>query len=282
MRRLVRWIRPIAAAAFCAAPPLAANVRAASVSIDYGLYLAGLPIGSAEVKGNFEGTRYRLEMQARLSGLGALVGGEGGATASGSLTTERPTSSGFAARARTSAGERTLRMAIVNGNAVTVSVDPPLEPKLDKVPVAEAHKRAIIDPLSAVIAPVVRGPLMEPANCNRTVPVFDGGSRFNMVLSYAGTQQVEKPGYSGPVLVCNVRYVPISGHRLHRPAVKFMQENRDMSVWLVPVEGARVLVPLRISIRTMIGTSVVEATRVAFDGAQVIPTSARRLRARAQ
>ena len=277
--RLLRRIRPVCSAAVLAAGlALAAPAAAATLSVDYGLYLAGIPIGSAEVKGNFEGTQYRLELQARLSGLGALVGGEGGASAAGSVTSARPTPSAFAARARTSAGERTLRMGLVNGNAVAVSIEPPLEPKLDKVPVAEVHKRAIIDPLSAVIAPVMRGSLMEPANCNRTVPVFDGGARFDMVLSYAGTQQVEKPGYSGPVLVCNVRYVPIAGHRPNRPATRFMQENRDMSVWLVPVEGARVLVPLRISVRTMIGTSVVEATRIAFDGAQIIPTSGRRLR----
>ena len=79
------------------------------------------------------------------------------------------------------------------------------------------------------------------------------------------------------MLVCNVRYVPIAGHRLHRPATKFMQENRDMSVWLAPVEGARVLVPFRISIRTMIGTSVVEATRWGYDGPQIVPTSGQRL-----
>ena len=55
------------------------------------------------------------------------------------------------------------------------------------------------------------------------------------------------------MLVCNARYVPIAGHRALRPATKFMEENKDMSVWLAPVEGQRVLVPLRIAVRTMIG-----------------------------
>jgi hypothetical protein len=268
----------LAAAMLCALPLAAADAQAVTLDVDYRLYLAGIPIGSAEVKGTFEGTQYRLELQARLTGLGALVGGDGSATASGSMTSARQTPSAFAARARTSAGERTLRIGLVNGSAVAVSIDPPLEPKLDKVPLAEAHKRAIIDPLSAVIAPVVRGALTEPANCNRTIPIFDGGTRFDMVLSYAGTRTVEKPGYSGPVLVCNVRYVPIAGHRPNRPGTKFMQENRDISVWLAPVEGARVLVPLRVSLKTMIGTSVAEATRFSSDGPQIVPASARRLR----
>jgi Protein of unknown function (DUF3108) len=267
-----------ALAAAIALPLAAPEARAVTLNVDYRLYLAGIPIGSAEVKGTFEGAQYRLELQARLTGLGALVGGDGSATAAGSMTSARPTPSAFAARARTSAGERTLRMGLVGGNAVAVSIEPPLEPKLDKVPLGEIHKRAIIDPLSAVLAPVVRGSLTDPSNCNRTVPIFDGGMRFDMVLSYAGTREVEKPGYSGPVLVCSVRYVPIAGHRPNRPATRFMQENRDISVWLAPVEGARVLVPIRISLRTMIGTSVAEATRFASDGPQIVPVSARRLR----
>ena len=81
------------------------------------------------------------------------------------------------------------------------------------------------------------------------------------MLSYGETRQVEKPGYSGPVLVCNARYVAIAGHRPDRPGVKFMEDNRDMSVWLAPVEGTRVLVPMRIAVRTTLGTNIIEATR---------------------
>ena len=55
--------------------------------------------------------------------------------------------------------------------------------------------------------------------------------------------------------------VAIAGHRPDRPGVKFMEENRDMSVWLAPVEGTRVLVPMRISVRTTLGTNIIEATR---------------------
>ena len=87
------------------------------------------------------------------------------------------------------------------------------------------------------------------------------------MLSYAETRQVEKPGYRGPVLVCNVRYVAIAGHRPDRPGTRFMEENRDMSVWLAPIEGTRVLFPMRISVRTMAGVSVIEATRWAATAA---------------
>ena len=126
----------------------------------------------------------------------------------------------------------------------------------------EAQTRGIVDPLSGMVA-VAANPArpQDAANCNRTIPVFDGTQRFNIVLSFAETRLVRKPSFTGNVLVCNIRYVPIAGHRTLRPSVKFMAENRDMSVWLAPVAGTRFLLPIRISVRTMIGTSVVEAER---------------------
>ena len=87
---------------------------------------------------------------------------------------------------------------------------------------------------------------------------------------------MDKPGYKGPVLVCKARYVPISGHRALRPATKFMEENKDMSVWLVPLEGQRLLVPVRIAVRTMIGLSVVEASHWAMEGEAKVVVDFRR------
>jgi hypothetical protein len=53
-----------------------------------------------------------------------------------------------------------------------------------------------------------------------------------------------------------------------------MTENKDMSVWLAPLDRQRLLVPLRVSVRTMIGVSVVEASRWSFDdGAKAVPIS---------
>lgn len=36
-----------------------------------------------------------------------------------------------------------------------------------------------------------------------------------------------------------------------------------MEAWLAPVEGTRLLVPVKISVRTMIGTTIIDATKVA-------------------
>lgn len=240
----------------------AAVAQATTLKIDYRITLAGLTIGNADYTGTFEGERYALSLTGQLTGLaGAMAGGgSGGASSSGSFVGTRLVPGGFSATGRSGSGQRTVRMGVQGGNVVAVAIDPPFEPRPDRVPLSAANQRGIIDPLSGLVAVATnQAKTDDTQNCNRTIPVFDGTQRFNIVLSYAETRAVERPGYSGKVLVCNARYVPIAGHRTERPSVKFMSENRDMSVWLAPVAGTRVLVPLRISVRTQIGTSVIEA-----------------------
>jgi hypothetical protein len=242
-------------------------VQATSLDVDYTISLMGLPLGNADLKASFTGSRYNMQMNARLTGLiGMVTSGKGSGTASGQMGATRPVPSAFAVSSRNSSDQRLVRMGLSGGDVAAVEIDPPLEPKADRVPVNQDHKRAVLDPMSALLMPVTaRGGPLDPANCNRTLPIFDGAARFNIVLSYAGTKEFKKPGFDGQALVCHARYMPIAGHRAKRPAVKFMQENRDMSVWLAPLGGPQVLVPLRVSVKTMIGTSVVEASTIKID-----------------
>ena len=239
-----------------------------AVTVDYGIALAGIPIGTAQLSSALQGSRYSLGVSAQLTGLaGAVTGGQGSAQAGGSLA-DRPRPNGFSIATRTSTSGIAVRMSMSNGNVSRAEITPPLVDMSDRVPVTAAAKHGIVDPASALLMPsVARGELTDPANCNRTLPIFDGATRFNVVLSYAETRQVAKPGYSGPVLVCNARYVAIGGHRPDRPGVRFMEENRDMSVWLAPVEGANVLLPIRISVAPQVGTNIIEATRWVRSGA---------------
>lgn len=238
------------------------SAQAAQFRADYTVTLAGLLIGNGAIEGSFEDSRYDVKLSGRMTGVvGALSGGSrGGATARGTVAGTRLVSSGFSASAASGSSSRTVQVGVANGNVTSVSIEPPFEERPGRVPLTEASKRNIVDPVSGLVA-VAADPAKpyEPANCSRTVPVFDGSQRFDVVLNYAGTRVVRKPGFTGNVLVCSIRYVPIAGHRVDRPSVQFMRDNRDMSVWLAPVEGTRMLVPIRISLETMLGTSVVEA-----------------------
>lgn len=250
---------------------LAAPAHAADVKVDYAISLIGLTIGSANLQAKVDANRYDLAMQAKLTGLaGAVTGGRGAATATGTLAGGRIAPQTFAVTSQAGEDSRTVRMAVAGNVVQAVEIVPPLEEKPDRVPVKPVHKRGVLDPMGALLMPVAsRVDVTDPSVCNRTIPIFDGASRFDVVLSSAGTKDVETPGYKGKVAVCRARYVPVAGHRPERPATKFMVENRDMEAWLLPVGKSRFFLPLRVSIKTMIGTTVLEATRFAVDGAEL-------------
>jgi hypothetical protein len=131
---------------------------------------------------------------------------------------------------------------------------------------SDKDTRNIVDPVGAFVIPApIDAPPTSPAVCNRTLPVFDGYTRFDITLAYVGERKVKTKGYSGPVAICSVRYTPIAGHRRDRPATKYMADNKDIEIWLAPVAGANALMPYRVSVRTMIGTVTGEATEFRVD-----------------
>lgn len=255
------------AAAFVLALGLVPSAgSAATLRAEYTLSLAGFTLGTAKLRAAIDAGRYTIQADAKLTGLAALTGGKGGASAEGALGAARPLPASFTIQGRSGREQRRLQMGLSAGNVSGIEIVPPFEPKVDRVPLEETHKRGIVDPLSSILMPIQgAGDPLDPSTCNRTIPVFDGAARFDVVLSYAETRQVKKIGYEGPVLVCAARYVPIAGHRALRPATKFMQQNRDMQVWLAPVAGTRVVLPIRIAIMSMMGMSVVEAESWSVD-----------------
>jgi hypothetical protein len=156
-----------------------------------------------------------------------------------------------------------VRIALNGGNVKEYSAEPPPIPVPDRVPVTEAHRRNVLDPMSAGLMLVPgNGDPVRPDACKRTLAIFDGRGRFDLALSYKRMDHVRADkGYQGPVVVCTVRYQPISGHRPNRYAIKYLMETREIEMWLAPVAGTRVLVPYRISVPTTLGSAVLEATQ---------------------
>ncbi|MGL4323748.1 MAG: DUF3108 domain-containing protein [Beijerinckiaceae bacterium] len=237
----------------------AGAARAEKVAVQYDITLAGLTFGRADVAADISSGRYSLDVNARTAGLASVSKGAGRAQANGAIGGVIPNSTGYAMTAQSSDGPRTVRMSMAGGSVRGAEINPPVEAKPDRVPVTDAHKRGVLDPVSALIMPQTVAAGMDASNCNRTLPIFDGAARYDIVLSYKGTKQVKTKGYEGPVLICSARYVPHAGHRAERKVTQFMANNRDMEAWLAPVNGTRVLMPYKIAVKTMVGTAVIEA-----------------------
>ncbi|WP_420100476.1 DUF3108 domain-containing protein [Bosea sp. (in: a-proteobacteria)] len=255
----------LASATLVSATALAAlPAAAASIDARYDVSLLGISFGTAGLAGTIDGAAYKIDMVAKLTGIvGGVTGGRGSGAATGAMAGGKLSPKTFAVSSASSSESRTVRMALADNAVAGVDIEPPIDEKPDRVPLDDSHRRNIIDPLSAFLMPV-NGKGKDGA-CNRTLPIFDGAARYDIKLSSAGTRQVKLEGYSGPVSICQARYVPIAGHRALRPSTKFMAENKDITTWLAPVAGTDVMVPVRISVKTMVGTAVIEASSFKVD-----------------
>jgi len=238
----------------------AGAAEAASFKVEYGASLTGVPVGKLEISGAFRPKGYEMQSVGRLTGLvGVFASGKGAVTVTGSYRAGQP-SSVFDGMFRLGKASKHVQIELAGGRVTVAKMDPPMDERPGRVPVLEEHRRNVLDPLTAM-AMTMAGQEPDTADCNRTIPVFDGGSRFDIVLSYSEKRNVDIAEYKGSVLVCKARFVPISGHRPARSMIKYMQENKDMSVWLAPLPGTQFLFPLRISVRTVLGTGVLEAEK---------------------
>lgn len=250
--------------------------RAGAIDVQYAVSIAGLSLGTASLKGNVSTTAYTLNATAHLTGLAGMVtGGRGSAAATGAINGRRIVPTNYSVSAANSEMTRTIQMALPGGTVSQVAVNPPLDEKPDRVPVTPAHKTGILDPLGSVL--MVTAAAKPEDACNRTLPIFDGAQRFDIQLTYAGTRNAQaQDGYAGPVLVCRARYNPIAGHRAKRAAVQYMAENRDMEAWLAPSGAAGIYIPFRVSVKTQIGTTILQATRFRIEGGDATASVPRR------
>jgi len=156
-----------------------------------------------------------------------------------------------------------LRIVLSAGIVKELVVDPPTTPNPERVPLTDAHRRGVTDPMSAALIRVSgSGDPVSPEACRRTVPVFDGRMRFDLQLSFKRIEKVQaQKGYQGPVVVCAVQFEPLAGYVPDRPAIKYLMAQQDMEMWLAPIPGTRIVVPYRISLQTPLGQGVLEATQ---------------------
>jgi Protein of unknown function (DUF3108) len=249
------------------AGPGMAPARADEFRARYTVSLIGFPIGEAAAAGSLGPATYRIDLNAKLTGVAAMVANVKLAlAATGARRRGEVAPSTYATTSANSQGSRTVRMSLDAGNVKAVEIFPPFEDKEGRVPVTAANKRNILDPATALIMEVPEGqPLVGPAACNRTIPVYDGYVRFDVTLHFVGVRNVAVDGYSGPVSVCAARYTPVSGHKRDSKSTKFMAENRDIEAWLAPVPRAHVVVPFHIALMTLAGTAVIDAVEFSVE-----------------
>jgi hypothetical protein len=244
----------------------AAHVAAAQgrLEAEYTASLSGIPVG----RGNW--VIEISEDQFTATATGGTIGilrffssGHGTAASQGTVSAGQPVPTTYASTMTNDRRVDDVHMVFAGGNVKDFTVEPPVGPHPDRIPVSDADRHNVVDPLSATLDLVSgNGDPMSPQACGRKASVFDGRMRFDLRSEFKRIEVVKaEKGYQGPVVVCAIYFVPISGYIPDRYAIKYLAALRDAEVWLAPISGTRVLVPYRFSLPTPVGTGVLQATQ---------------------
>jgi hypothetical protein len=230
----------------------------------YTASLAGIPLGKGAWVIDISDDQYTAAASGETTGLlRVFASGKGTSASRGSVAGGQLTAASYAASITADKKTDEVRMTLTNGVVKDYVVEPPSPPNPERVPITDAHRHGVTDPMTAsLIRAAGNGDPLGPEACQRTTSIFDGRMRYDLQMAFKRMEKVKSAkGYQGPVVVCALYFAPIAGHIPDRAAIKYLIEQRDMELWLAPIVGTRVLVPFRISIPTPIGLGVLEATQ---------------------
>jgi len=228
----------------------------------YTISMTGVSIGKIDWLVDINEKRYITSAHGKASGvLSMLVNGEGSVTTRGAIVEDRLAPSLFTSHINDDEGVSELRMTFEDGNVKELVGPPP--PPADRVPVKEADRQGVSDPLSAMlIATQPGGDMLGPANCRHVLPIFDGRRRYNLALSFKRIDKIKfEHGAIAAVLVCGVILQPIAGYRADSLLVKYVAGRRDSELWFAPIVGTDVVAPVRVVMPTLLGTLEIGATQ---------------------
>lgn len=255
-----------------------AQAGPAVVRATFDVRLGPLQVGRGNFEAQITERYYAVGVSAKVTGVARLLaGGEGSATSRGAFLRDKLTPTLYHISNSAGSGSNEVRLLMKANHVVNETVVPPSPPAGDRVPLNEAARRNVVDPLSAFVFPVAGdGPLVAPSSCDRTLNVFDGRQRYDITLSYSRIlSSVHVGDYEGPMLVCKARYTPIAGHRKIVAAKEDSSEvYSDMEAWMMPINGTRAMVLYRMQIGTAAGTLSIQAAKVSIQPGDASPSDA--------
>jgi len=226
--------------------------------------LAGMQIGQGAWVIEIGDDQFTAAASGMTTGLlRVFANGEGNSASRGAVRGDNLLPAIFVSTVNNDKKVEELRIVLNGGTVKELVVDPPTTPNPNRIPLTDAHRRGVVDPMSAALIRVPgNGDPVSPEACRRTLPIFDGRMRFDLQLSFKRIENVQaRRGYQGPVAVCGVQFVPLAGFVPERLAIKYLTAQQDMEMWLAPIPGTRVVVPYRISLQTPLGRGVLEAVQ---------------------
>jgi Protein of unknown function (DUF3108) len=230
----------------------------------YRVTLVGVPIGNVAGTLDIDQNRFIAAASGATFGLlRVFSSGHGNVAAHGAVVGGQPMVSNYALKVSAGRWSDDVQISFTGGKAKEIVNSPPSPPDPNRVPLTDAHREGVVDPMTALLIHIPgNADTAVPKACDRVLAVFDGRTRYDVRLSFKRIDQVKtEAGYQGPVVVCSLYFSPVAGYDPQRFAIKYLEAQRDMEISLAPIAGTRLLMPYRVSIPTPLGLGVLQAIR---------------------
>jgi len=247
-----RLLKPLAAALLAAIGTTAAQAET-SASAAYVVNLGGTIIATAKFNLADDGSTYSLSLDANVSGVAQLVAsGVAKVDSSGIVTAEGLRSGGFDLETRASGETFSVKVQYQKGNVAAFVIDPPIVNNIDRIPLERKQLNNVNDMLAAF---VLRGEALDRSLCSYKAQVFTGVERFDLNFSFAKDDVATsmRTGYQGPVVLCHVKYKPISGHYTTSEITNSLAQDDRILIWYAPLKDTGYFVPYRLLLTTSMG-----------------------------
>src|SRR5579863_1078364 len=186
----------------------------------YTVSIAGIPIGRGNWIIEISDDQYTAAASGTTTGLiKFFTGAHGTGAAHGTVAGGQMVPTSYGETITYDSKVDDVRMALAGGNVTDYAVEPPLPPAPDRIPVTDADRRGVFDPMTSMLNRVTGdGDPVAPEACNRQVAVFDGRVRYDLHSEFKRMETVKaEHGYAGPAVVCAVYFTPIAGYIPNRP-----------------------------------------------------------------
>ncbi|MCB9994743.1 MAG: DUF3108 domain-containing protein [Hyphomicrobiaceae bacterium] len=231
----------------------AADAAEVDATAKYVVSLAGNIVAQLDVGLDNGGADYDVDIEAHVAGLGQLVArGTASVKVTGATSGSGYSGESFSLTTRTDQGTTQVNVAYSHSNVTSFTIDPPLPPRYDLVPIERSQLTGVNDGISAFI---LKNASFDRSLCNRRLHVFTGFERFDLNLSFAAeeTATSTRTGYQGPVVLCQIDYTPISGHYETSEITNYLAQSDRILIWYAPLGTSGTAIPYRVLIGTAMG-----------------------------
>lgn len=242
-----------------ALPAAAAGVNAVAT---YGVSLGGTAIANVTIRLNDSGEKYAMALDARITGLAQLVAsGTAKVESAGLSTGSGLVSQKFDLLTHASGEDFAVEVEYAQKDVTAFIVSPPIVNNIDRVALERKHLRGVNDMMAAF---VLKGTGLDAGLCDRKMQIFTGVERFNLALRFTRDDNAtsKRTGYQGPLVLCSVKYTPVSGHYTTSEITTYLAGSDRILIWYAPLATPGYYIPYRAILSTASGDLSIVLTKL--------------------